>query len=263
MARPGKRPGEDEQAGNGLCRLPQLSSGNPRNVTPKPGRDATPGSARLGTPGAAREGSTGAARNGTPKAPSPKAPSRDPTPAAEVRDSTPVSEREQVLSSIESLLAQASKAEAEARESEDFNLPPQRYVRLRRKSKDLQDAAMKKFGQFEPSLERVFHELDTDGSGFLEPEELQEAFAKVGPITHRPNPAAQSIRTDVQTLSRCPSHPTARIIVHSAWFIAQSVQVGRIKSHGEIAAIVLKLDTNFDGKIDLEEFKKLSLVMGK
>ena len=36
------------------------------------------------------------------------------------------------------------------------------------------------FASFEHSLERVFAEIDEDKSGFIEPAELQQAFAKLG-----------------------------------------------------------------------------------
>ena len=52
-----------------------------------------------------------------------------------------------------------------------------RAPRLRRKSKDLSE----EFGKLmAPKLEEVFKQMDTDGSGTLDAEELQRAFAAVG-----------------------------------------------------------------------------------
>lgn len=96
------------------------------------------------------------------------------------RSSTPAAEREKVLAQIEALMSSATVTKKEADESEEMNLPPARAMRMRRKSKDLELEAMAMFASFEHSLEQVFNEIDTDKSGFIEPAELHEAFAKLG-----------------------------------------------------------------------------------
>ena len=133
------------------------------------------------------------------------------------RDSTPTSEREKVLTQIEDLMSNSSKAKQEAVECEEMGMAPARVMRMRRKSKDFMEEGLSMFASFEPSLERVFDEIDTDKSGFIEPTELHGAFEKLG----------------------------------------------RKKTQREIKLAVEKLDTNGDGMISLDEFKKLSLLFAQ
>ena len=76
---------------------------------------------------------------------------------------------------------------------------------------------MEEFAKFEPSLERVFHKIDLDKNGYIEPVELSKAFE----------------------------------------------MVGKAKTDEEIAAAVAKLDLNNDGKVSLDEFKKLTRMMAE
>jgi len=110
---------------------------------------------------------------------------------------------------MKNLFEAGKEMEKEVQESVEMGLAPGRTLRMRRKSKDLQDQATTLMAG---KLEAVFKAVDTDGSGFLDPDELKVAFEKAG------LPA-----TDAQ-----------------------------IKSSMKI------MDSNNDGKIDLEEFKNIA-----
>jgi Ca2+-binding EF-hand superfamily protein len=66
---------------------------------------------------------------------------------------------------------------------------------VRRKSKELQQRAME---TMEPMLVSVFHELDTDGSGFLDEAELKAAFKRLGRdvLDHQIKEAMDTLDTD-------------------------------------------------------------------
>ena len=81
------------------------------------------------------------------------------------------------LQALEKLIATAKLTQNDLKETLDAGLAPARTLRLRRKSKDLEKA----FAELASgTLERVFHKIDIDGSGTLEPHELKKAFDEFG-----------------------------------------------------------------------------------
>ena len=61
--------------------------------------------------------------------------------------------------------------------AEEARLAPARQPLLRRKSRELQVRMME---TMEPLLVAVFHDLDTDGSGYLDESEIKAAFVRLG-----------------------------------------------------------------------------------
>ena len=98
----------------------------------------------------------------------------------DARNSTPAAERAKVLDAIDAMLAGAKEAKEDAKQSDEMRLPPGRALRERRKSKELDEAAQALFRTFEKSLDRIFGEIDADGSGYIEASELRVAFEKAG-----------------------------------------------------------------------------------
>ena len=81
------------------------------------------------------------------------------------------------LEALEKVINDAKLAQHDLKETLDAGLAPARSLRLRRKSKDLEKA----FAEMASgTLERVFHKIDIDGSGTLEPHELKQAFDEFG-----------------------------------------------------------------------------------
>ena len=80
-----------------------------------------------------------------------------------------------VLQKIQELITQGAETAADEKESAEAGLAPARQLRLRKKSKQLEEECKKLMND---SLESVFNEFDTDGSGTLEQEELKAAFGK-------------------------------------------------------------------------------------
>merc|ERR1711988_621864 len=63
------------------------------------------------------------------------------------------------------------------KEAEEERLAPARQQMVRRKSRELQVRMME---TMEPLLVAVFHDLDTDGSGYLDESEIKAAFVRLG-----------------------------------------------------------------------------------
>jgi len=86
---------------------------------------------------------------------------------------------------IDKVISMGFKMEKQIKENSEETSSPgelgriaeRRAPRLRRKSKDLAEEFDKLMA---PKLEAVFKSMDTDGSGNLDAEELQAAFAAVG-----------------------------------------------------------------------------------
>lgn len=86
-------------------------------------------------------------------------------------------EAAQVLDAIERLMAKGKEVENDIRDADSAGLAPGRTLRLRKKSKDLQDQVI---ALLEPKLERVFKSFDVDSSGELDQKELKAAFEAAG-----------------------------------------------------------------------------------
>lgn len=89
----------------------------------------------------------------------------------------PKPDSDTVLSVIDGIICAGKEAAEELKFAEEARLAPARQQMARRKSRELQQRAME---TMEPMLVSVFHELDADGSGFLDESELKAAFERLG-----------------------------------------------------------------------------------
>lgn len=95
----------------------------------------------------------------------------------EMKRRPPRPDSDAVLAVIDGIIRAGKEAEEELKFAEEARLAPARQQMVRRKSRELQQRAME---TMEPLLVSVFHELDTDRSGFLDEAELKAAFERLG-----------------------------------------------------------------------------------
>jgi len=111
----------------------------------------------------------------------PAAPTAVQEPTAAPAASVPTMDGTSVLKAIEDLIAKGQEAKKDLAFCEQANLAPARALRVRRKSKQLEEQAMLLMGG---NLEAVFRQFDLDGNGTLERDELKAAFEAAGrPVT--------------------------------------------------------------------------------
>ena len=150
-------------------------------------------------------GESPAGKRASPAAPRPPpvAVAAPPAPETIKEETSPLTPRRlEAEQAVDGILTVAFQMERKIKEAEeDEQLPGEAgrmaamtKARARRKSKELQNNFQQMMAE---RLEKVFHEMDTDHSGALDPDELKAAFAAVG----RPSDD-ETIRKCIQVLDK-------------------------------------------------------------